>query len=167
MSRDYRAADRMDKLDGNADAYIKPDAAPTNIQEAMAYGQNLNNFTRNGELNESQALLAQQNYLKSIGGLTGVAGAAGNKANSKLVMQKQYDKDGMVVGESPFVFDPNNKSLNPLGSGNQDKNGTTPEEVMNWYSDPKSSEKAKKQYSDLFMEIYGMPIEQYMKGGKA
>ena len=166
MNRDYRASDRMDRLGGNAEAYIKPDAAPTNIQEAMAYGQDLNNFTRNGELNENQALLAQQNYLKSIGGFTGVANAAGKKANSKLIMQKQYDKDGIVVGESPYVFDPNDKSFNSLGGG-QDKSGTTPEEVMNWYSDPKSSEKAKKQYSDLFMEIYGVPIEQYMSGSKA
>jgi len=77
MNRDFRASDRMDRLGGNADSYIKPDASPTDIKSAMAYGQNLNNFTRNGELSKRQALVAQRSYTKSLAGYKG-----GDKAES-------------------------------------------------------------------------------------
>lgn len=100
MNRDFRASERMDRLGGNAQAYIKPDQNPTNLQEAVSFGQNLNNFTRNGELNEKQALLAQKNYLGGLGGYKGIASATPNAKTQAEINKLNAETEQIKKGKS-------------------------------------------------------------------
>ena len=83
MNRDFRANDRIESLGGNSESYISHDSAPTDIKSAISYAQNINNFSRNGQLNQQQALAAQKNYINSLSAFRGSNAQNENTAQIK------------------------------------------------------------------------------------
>ncbi len=147
MNRDFRASDRMDRLGCNADAYIKPDAAPTDIKSAMAYGQNLNNFTRNGELSKDQALVAQQDYLRSLGGFKGVANAQPSEKTKAEINKINAETEQIRSGS---------------GKKKKIKPAYTPDQIYDYLPDASkeealAAESIDSEYMDRLVGIFQNP----------
>jgi len=155
MNRDFRAADRYDRRGGNMQDYIAPDAAPTDIKSALAFGQKFDNFYRNGEVDPRLAAFQQRNYLDQLGGFKGLGDAGAGTYKGHVLT----DTDAATGNETQRIQAINTRT----GETKKEKqdNRLKPAKLVASF-DAAKSEDEKQAIDKYFVDFYGMTMKEYL-----